>query len=90
MVAKPWAHVIINGQQVDTTPFARSIPLPAGLHHVRLEHPQATTERRTVKLAPGETVLLDVTMKLTGPVPSTESPKPKLGPDARVSKDESP
>jgi hypothetical protein len=82
VVAKPWAHVIINGQQVDTTPFARSIPLPAGLHYVRLEHPQATTERRTVKLAPGETVLLDVTMKLTGPVPSAEPPKPKLEPDA--------
>jgi serine/threonine-protein kinase len=58
--------VIIDGQQVDTTPFARSIPVSAGTHYVRFEHPEAQTERRTVQLAPGETVLLDVTMRLTG------------------------
>lgn len=69
VVAQPWAHVIVDGQLVDTTPFARSIPLSAGTHYVRLEHPSAATERRTIKLAPGETLLIDVTLKLAPPAP---------------------
>jgi hypothetical protein len=88
VVARPWAHVIIDGQQVDTTPFARSIPLSAGTHYVRLEHPQAVTERRTVRLAPGETMLLDVSLKLAAPAPSSPAPQ-RLGPDAGTT-DESP
>jgi hypothetical protein len=64
VVAEPWADVIIDGQKVETTPFARPIPLSAGVHYVRLEHPQAPPERRTIDLAPGETVLLDVTMRV--------------------------
>ncbi len=62
VVAEPWAHVIVDGQKVDTTPFARSIVLAPGTHYVRLEHPNAPTERRTIHLVPGETVLLDVKM----------------------------
>ncbi|HMJ12304.1 MAG TPA: serine/threonine-protein kinase [Polyangiaceae bacterium] len=69
VVADPWAHVIVDGQKIDTTPFARSIPLSAGTHYVRLEHPSAVTERRTIRLVPGETVLLDVRMKVEGPKP---------------------
>jgi hypothetical protein len=64
VVVDPWAHVIVDGQKVDTTPFARPIPLRAGTHYVRLEHPDAPTERRTVRLVPGETALLDVKMRL--------------------------
>jgi eukaryotic-like serine/threonine-protein kinase len=67
VVADPWAHVFVDGQRVDTTPFARPIPLEAGIHYVKLEHPQAPTERRTVRIAPNETVLLDVKMKLYAP-----------------------
>jgi serine/threonine-protein kinase len=67
VVADPWAHVFVDGQRVDTTPFARSVPLEAGVHYVKLEHPQAPTERRTVRIALGETVLLDVKMKLYAP-----------------------
>jgi serine/threonine-protein kinase len=59
--------VVIDGQKVETTPFARPIPLSAGTHYVRLEHPQAPAERRTIDLAPGETVLLDVTMRVRRP-----------------------
>jgi hypothetical protein len=36
----------------------------AGTHYVRLEHPNAPTERRTVEMVPGETVLLDVKMRV--------------------------
>lgn len=67
VVAQPWAHVIVDGQRLETTPFARPIPLSAGIHYVRLEHPQAPTEHRTVELVPGETVLLDVSMKVRRP-----------------------
>ncbi len=66
VVADPWAHVVVNGHYVDTTPFARPIPLPAGIHYVTLQHPNAPDERRVVRLAPGETVLLDVKMQVEG------------------------
>ncbi len=66
LVVDPWAAVTIDGQLIDTTPFSRSIPLPAGTHYVHLEHPQAAPERRTVTIANGETILLDVKMKLEG------------------------
>lgn len=69
VVADPWAHVVVDGQRVDTTPFARAIPLGAGTHYVRLEHPNAPTERRTITLVPGETVLLDVKMRIEGRAP---------------------
>jgi serine/threonine-protein kinase len=70
VVAHPWANVIVDGQQVETTPFARAIPLSAGSHYVRLEHPNAPVERRTIELTPGETRLLDVTLKVSAPAPS--------------------
>ena len=83
VVADPWAHVIVDGQRIDTTPFAESIPLRAGTHYVRLEHPNAPTERRTVRLAPGETALLDVKMSVEVP-PSREvrDAAPEAAPDA--------
>lgn len=67
VVAHPWAHVIVDGQEVEITPFARPIPLSVGSHYVRLEHPNAPVERRTIELSPGETLLLDVTLKVTQP-----------------------
>jgi serine/threonine-protein kinase len=67
VVAQPWAKVIVDGEAFDTTPFARAIPLAPGTHYVRLEHPQAPTERRTIELTPGETILLDVSMKVRRP-----------------------
>ncbi len=64
LVVDPWATVTIDGQLFDTTPFSRSVPLAAGTHYIHLEHPQAPAERRTVNIANGETVLLDVKMKI--------------------------
>lgn len=71
VVASPWAHVFVNGQKVATTPFAEPIPLKPGTHYVRLDHPNAASEHRTLDLAPGEAVLLDVTMNLELPAPKT-------------------
>ncbi len=69
LVVDPWAKVTIDGELCDTTPISRSIPLAAGTHYVHLEHPQAPPERRTVNIANGETVLLDVKMKLVDTAP---------------------
>ena len=73
VVAHPWAHVIVDGQEVEITPFARPIPLSVGSHYVRLEHPNAPVERRTIELSPGESLLLDVTLKVSPPKPSAST-----------------
>ncbi len=67
VVAQPWAVVYVDGQKIDTTPFARAIPLSAGTHYVKLEHPDAPAEHRTVTLVADETVLLDVKMNVEVP-----------------------
>jgi serine/threonine-protein kinase len=81
VVADPWATVIVDGQPVDTTPFAYAIPLSAGTHYVRLEHPKAPTERRTIRLTPGEAVLLDVKMDVERPVAPPPEPTPAQSTD---------
>lgn len=86
VVADPWARVSVDGQYVDTTPFAWAIPLRAGTHYVRLEHPAAPIERRTIELVPGESVLLDVEMKVVrppiAPGPRSAPSTPPSGPQA--------
>jgi eukaryotic-like serine/threonine-protein kinase len=62
VVATPWAFVKVDGQDVETTPFARPIPLSAGKHFVTLSHPDGPPVEREVTIAPGEIVTLDVTM----------------------------
>jgi len=64
VVAHPWAHVFVDGQKFETTPFATPIQLGAGVHHVRLEHPSALPERREIELRPSERVVLEVSMKI--------------------------
>jgi serine/threonine-protein kinase len=64
VVAEPWAHVFVDGQKLETTPFATPLELGAGIHHVRLEHPSAPPERREIELRPGERIVLDVRMQI--------------------------
>jgi serine/threonine-protein kinase len=90
VVAHPWAHVIVDGQQVETTPFARPIPLGAGTHYVRLEHPNAPAEQRTIELAPGETLLLDVSLKVAPPAADAGTEPGFVGADGAVPDDASP
>jgi hypothetical protein len=77
VLAVPWAHVVVDGQRVETTPFAHPIPLAAGTHFVRLEHPNAPTERRTIQLAPNETVTLDVTLSVPAAAAPSVAPDPE-------------
>jgi hypothetical protein len=76
VVAHPWAHVFVDGQQRETTPFARPIRLSPGTHYVRLEHPSAPPERRTLSVAAGEAVLIEVDMKVSAPAASAPTPSP--------------
>lgn len=62
VLATPWAHVRVDGQQVETTPFARAIPLTPGKHWITLTHPDAPPVEREITVSTNETVMLDVTM----------------------------
>jgi eukaryotic-like serine/threonine-protein kinase len=64
VVAHPWADVFVDGQKLETTPFAAPLELTAGIHHVRLEHPSAAPERREIELRAGQRIVLDVSMKV--------------------------
>ena len=64
VLATPWAHVRVDGLEVETTPFARPIPLAPGKHWITLTHPDAPPVEREVTVATGEVVTLDVTMSV--------------------------
>jgi serine/threonine-protein kinase len=77
VLATPWAEIWVDGQRVDVTPFARAVPLPAGIHYVTLVHPNTPSEKRTVTIVSGETLTIDVVMNI---VPD----EPDAGPDATM------
>lgn len=64
VVAAPWAEVYLDGELVDTTPIGRPIPVTPGRHFVTFRHPAAPDEQRTIKIAAGQIVFLDVTMRI--------------------------
>jgi eukaryotic-like serine/threonine-protein kinase len=70
----PWAEVWVDGRYVDTTPFDRPISLRSGTHFVKLVHPEAEPEARTVELVEGEEKALTVTMRLAAKTPSPGGP----------------
>jgi serine/threonine-protein kinase len=55
VVARPWAEVRVDGVVVETTPFARALPLAAGVHYVELVNPYFRTVSREVRIEPGRT-----------------------------------
>lgn len=73
VLATPWADVFVDGAQVDTTPVGRPLRLAPGKHEISFRHPRAPEQRRTVDLAPGATITLDVQMDIQRP--------PPVGPD---------
>ncbi|MCP4606181.1 MAG: protein kinase [Proteobacteria bacterium] len=48
VLADPWAEVHVDGVHLDTTPFARSLPLLPGVHYVELTHPIFNTVSREI------------------------------------------
>jgi hypothetical protein len=65
VVAEPWAHVFVDGVQLETTPFAAPLRLSSGEHFVRLQHPGAPPEQRRLSLQAGQRVVLEVLMQVT-------------------------
>jgi serine/threonine-protein kinase len=62
VLAHPWAEVVVDGEPIDTTPIGRPIAVSPGTHEILLRHPRAPDERRTVDVAAGETVVVDVVL----------------------------
>ncbi len=60
VLARPWAELTVDGVRVDTTPMARPVALSPGTHFVRLRNPACLPEDRTIQVAPGGTVWIDV------------------------------
>jgi eukaryotic-like serine/threonine-protein kinase len=73
VLATPWAEVWVDGQRVDTTPFARAIPLPPGMHYVTLVHPSAPVEKRTIAITAGETRTIDIVLAVPDLAPRDDA-----------------
>ncbi len=59
----PWASVSIDGRPITKPTPLVDYPIPSGTRVVTLSHPGFKTARRTVRVAPGETVLLRVVLE---------------------------
>ncbi len=64
VLADPWAHVVVDGQRLETTPFARPLQLTPGRHEVVLEHPFAPREVRIIEGSSNEELVLSVQMNI--------------------------
>lgn len=64
VLAHPWAEVFVDGRLVDVTPMAKPIVVSAGRHYVTFKHPNAPDEQRELTIASGQTVLMDVSMRV--------------------------
>jgi len=80
--AHPWAHVEIDGQRRETTPFARPIRLAPGSYEVVLVHPALGRRERTVTVTAGEVASVDVDLTESPPRPARSRPS-RPGPMTR-------
>lgn len=72
VVAKPWAEVWIDGQLVETTPFATPLRLVPGAHTLTLKHPLAAADEREIVAVAGEELVVKKSFDVPKP-----APKPK-------------
>ena len=79
VVVRPWADVLVDGRQVLTTPSDRAIPLPPGVHYVRLRNPYFRDVDRTVHLDKGQTMVLREALEPLG-APDGGAPAPLEAP----------
>lgn len=63
IVVMPWADVSIDGVHRGQTPLAR-LEVTPGAHQVVLSHPDYQPWVRRVSVAPGETMRLDVDLRV--------------------------
>lgn len=75
VLARPWADVYVDGEKVDTTPIGQPIVLAAGTHYLTFKHPQAPDEERQLVIAPGQSAVIDVSMRVVAPAaPASATP----------------
>lgn len=82
VVARPWAEVYLDGELLDVTPIARPLLVTPGRHFVTFRHPYAPDEQRSIKIAAGQTVLLDVNMRVERPGGDAGARTPPVDPAA--------
>lgn len=82
VLAHPWAEVFVDGKLIDVTPMAKPIVVSPGQHYVTFKHPNAPDEQRPITVSQGQTVLVDVTMRL---VRRAIDARPDAGADASLS-----
>ncbi len=68
VLAHPWAEVHIDGKLVDVTPIGFPIEVTPGPHVVVFKHPNAPDETRSIDIVAGQTILLDVEMRIERPL----------------------
>ncbi len=64
VVASPWAEVYVDGDLAGVTPMGKPIPVAPGRHYLTFKHPKAPDEPKTITVAAGQTVFIDVTMRI--------------------------
>lgn len=69
VLAHPWADVYVDGQLVDTTPVGHPLLLSPGRHEIVFRHPRASEQRRSIEVAPGEALTVEVEMPVVRPPP---------------------
>ncbi len=84
VMVRPWAEVIVDGQSVDVTPFARPIRLRVGRHVIDLVHPSAR-ERRVIDVRAGETTTIDAILPVAAQAHLDEFAMPEASSSAFVS-----
>jgi len=72
VVANPWAKVVIDGDVVETTPFASPITLSPGVHYVELINPYFKSVTREIEIQVGKTYNMVETLALDSSSPSAE------------------
>ena len=76
VLARPWAEVFVDGQLIDVTPIGRPIPVVPGKHYITFKHPSAPDEKKEIRVAAGQTVVLDVTMRIERAIIDAGIPAP--------------
>ena len=77
VLADPWAEVRVDGVHLETTPFARPLPLAPGVHYVELTHPIFDTVRREIVVEAQKTIRLNekLAKKKKAPTPAKKAKK---------------
>ncbi|NIW47219.1 MAG: PEGA domain-containing protein [Gammaproteobacteria bacterium] len=64
MEARPWAEVYVDNQFRDSTPLGKPILLSPGKHFLELKHPQLSSYREFINIASGDTLRLQIALKV--------------------------